>query len=156
MVADFTLWIDDDGCPRDVKEIVLKAGPKRQVPVVLVANRERRVPRHPLIRSVVVPPGLDVADEHIAQHADPGDLVITNDIPLAAILVDKGVQALSHRGELYTKANVGERLAMRDFMTEARASGMVQGGGPPPFDRRAKRTFANAFDRWLTKALQRP
>ena len=70
--------------------------------------------------------------------------------PLAAELVEKGVEALSHRGELWTERNVAERLSVRDAMTELRAMGVMT-GGPPAYDNKAKQAFANAFDRWLAK-----
>lgn len=144
------VWIDADACPRDVKEIVFRASRKRRFPVTLVANKLQPVPKLAWIQAVQVAHGLDVADEHIVQRAQPGDLVITQDVPLAAELVAKGVDALSVRGELWTEANVGERLSVRDTMTEARAMGIVT-GGPPPFDDKAKRSFANGFDRWLAQ-----
>lgn len=144
------VWIDADACPRDVKEIVFRASRKRRFPVTLVANKLQATPNLAWITAVQVAHGLDVADEHIVQHAQPGDLVVTQDVPLAAELVAKGIDALSVRGELWTEANVGERLSVRDMMTEARAMGLVT-GGPPPFDDRAKQQFANAFDRWITR-----
>jgi len=144
------VWIDADACPREVKEVVFRASGKRRFPVTLVANKLQATPRFAWITAVQVAHGLDVADEHIVQHAQPGDLVITQDVPLAAELVAKGVDALSVRGELWTEANVGERLSVRDMMTEARAMGLVT-GGPPPFGPKAKQQFANAFDRWMAK-----
>jgi uncharacterized protein YaiI (UPF0178 family) len=148
------VWIDADACPRPVKDVVFKASRSRQFDVTLVANRPMTVPRGSRVTAVQVAAGLDVADAWLVQHAEPGDLVITADIPLAAELVAKEVTAMNPRGETYTTANVGERLAMRDFFTEARESGLIQGSGPPPYDGKAKRSFANALDRWLTKALR--
>ena len=147
------VWIDGDGCPRAVKDIVFRAATNRGVEVTLVANRAVAVPKHAKIRSVVVARGLDVADDWLVAHTTAGELVITSDIPLASALVARGVEALNSRGELYTSSNVGEKLSLRDFFTEARESGLIAGGGPPPFDERAARAFANAFDRWLTRAL---
>ncbi|MGC6493448.1 MAG: YaiI/YqxD family protein [Myxococcota bacterium] len=144
------IWIDADACPRDVKEVVFKASLKRKLPVTLVANRYQQHPELRWIQFVRVDHGMDVADEHIVQHSTPGDLVITQDVPLAAELVEKGVEALSHRGELWTERNVAERLSVRDAMTELRAMGVMT-GGPPAYDNKAKQAFANAFDRWLAK-----
>lgn len=146
------VFIDGDGCPKAIKEIVFRAAERRGVDLTLVANRAVQVPRHPRIRAVRVGAGLDVADDWLVQNAETGDLVITSDLPLAAELVAKGVTAISFRGETYTAANVRERLSMRDFFTEARAAGLIEGGGPPPMDDRAARMFANAFDVWLTRA----
>lgn len=148
------VYIDGDGCPRGAKDIVFRAAERRGIDVVLVANRDVAVPRHVRISAVRVSQGLDVADAWLVQHAEPGDLVITSDVPLAAELVAKGVTAMSPRGETWTAANVGEKLSLRDFFTEARESGLMGGGGPPPFDQKAARAFANAFDAWLTRALR--
>ncbi len=144
-----TLWIDADAAPRPVKDIVFRAAERRKVDVVVVANRPQQVPRSVRVRFVLVGQGMDVADDHIAAGCAPGDLVITADIPLAALVVAKGVDVLDPRGELLNEANVRQRLSMRDFLEEVRASGQVT-GGPPPFDDRAKQRFANALDRWLT------
>ena len=145
-----TLWIDADACPRPIREIVFRASKKRKLPVVLVANKFVPVPKLAWITSVQVAAGMDVADNYIAARVQPDDLVITQDIPLAAEVIEKGTTALSLRGETWTAANIAERLSVRDFMTEARAAGL-ETGGPPPFDDKAKRAFANAFDRWLAK-----
>lgn len=144
--------IDGDGCPGKIKELLFRAAEKRGVEVLLVANRPVAVPRHARIRSVVVGQGLDVADDWLVQNVAAGELVITSDVPLAAQLVEKGATALSPRGELFTAENVGERLSLRDFFTEARASDVGVGGGPPPLDDKAVRRFANAFDTWLSRA----
>ena len=147
--------IDGDGCPRGVKEVVFRAAQNRGIDVVIVANRELTIPRHPRIRAVRVSHGLDVADEWLVQNTTPGELVITSDVPLAAELVARGVTAISARGETWTVANVRERLSLRDFFVEARESGLIQGGGPPPFDEKAVRMFANALDRWLSAAMRK-
>lgn len=143
------VWIDGDGCPRVIKEIVWKAAHRGAVNVTMVANRDIVVPRSPRIRLVGVSQGMDVADDWLVVHAGPGDLVITADVPLAAELVPRGVNVLTPRGEWFTPANIGEKLSIRDYFTEARASGMIDGGGPGPFDERAKRMFASGFDKWI-------
>jgi uncharacterized protein YaiI (UPF0178 family) len=98
--------------------------------------------------------GPDVADQHIADHAAPGDIAITADIPLAAILVEKGIVVLDPRGEQYTEENVRERLSIRDFMETLRGSG-VETGGAKPYGAREKQAFAGALDRVLAVALRR-
>lgn len=143
------VWIDGDGCPRVIKEIVWKAAHRGAIDVTMVANRDIVVPRSPRIRLVGVSQGMDVADDWLVVHAGPGDLVITADVPLAAELVPRGVNVLTPRGEWFTPANIGEKLSIRDYFTEARASGMIEGGGPGPFDERAKRMFASGFDKWI-------
>ena len=119
--------------------------------MTLVANNFIKTPNSQLINFLQVPQGFDVADDEIVLRSNPGDLVITADIPLAAELIAKGVQALNPRGELYTEDNVRGRLNMRDFMDTMRSSGVQTGGGPPPISQAEKQAFANALDRILTQ-----
>lgn len=149
----FTIWIDADGAPGATKEIVFKASGRLKLPVVVVANRWQQTPRTPRIRMVQVEHGLDVADEYIVQHLQTGDVVISSDVPLAAEAVAKGAVVIDFRGELLDESNVRQRLNTRDFMEELRASG-VMGGGPPPYDAKARQSFANALDRLLTKKVR--
>lgn len=142
------IWIDADGAPGALREIVFKASLRLQVPVVLVANSWQQTPPSRLVTAVQVGGGMDEADDYIALHCEPGDIVITSDIPLAAQVVEKGGVVLQHRGEVLDAQNVRQRLAMRDFMEELRAGG-VMGGGPPPYDARARQAFANGLDRLL-------
>ncbi|MGK7313032.1 MAG: YaiI/YqxD family protein [Candidatus Longimicrobiales bacterium M2_2A_002] len=145
------IWIDADAAPNDVKEIVFRASARLELETALVANQRLSTPaNNPLVESVVVPGGPDVADRHIIDHAEEGDLAITADIPLAAALVEKGVLVLDPRGERYTEANVRERLSIRDFMDSLRSSG-VETGGPKPYGTQSRQDFANALDRLLTK-----
>ncbi len=144
------IWVDADACPNVIKEILFRAADRVAVPVVLVANQFIQVPRSPHIRTVQVTAGFDVADNYIVQQADPGDLVITADIPLAAEAIAKGCQALNPRGELYTEENIRQRLNMRDFMDTMRASG-IDTGGPPAFSQADRMAFANQLDRLLAK-----
>lgn len=145
------IWVDADACPRDVKDVIAKAAERKQLAVVFVSNGSLTLPRSPLLSFVRVAQGLDVADGYIATHVQPGDLAVTQDVPLAAQLVPLGVTVLDPRGELYDADSVKERLAMRDLMKELRDSGVVT-GGPKGWDARDKQQFANALDRVLTRA----
>jgi uncharacterized protein YaiI (UPF0178 family) len=150
------IWVDADACPNVIKDILFRAAERVQVPLTLVANQPIRTPSSAYIRSVQVAGGFDVADDHIAQQVEPGDLVVTADIPLAAAVVEKGAQALDPRGELYTQANVRQRLTLRNFMDELRSSG-VDTGGPASLSQRDRQAFANQLDRLLAKRpLGRP
>ncbi len=122
----------------------------------MVANQRLQTPAgNPHVSAVWVDGGPDVADQHIVEHAERGDLVVTQDIPLAALLVPNGIVVLDPRGEEHTMETIGERLSIRDFMEQARTAGVVT-GGPPPFDARAKQAFASALDRALTRLVPRP
>ena len=144
------IWVDADACPAAVKEILYRAAERARVPLTLVANKPLRTPPSPFIRSLQVPRGFDVADNEIARRVEPGDLVVTADIPLAAQVIERGGHALDPRGELYSPETIRERLTMRDFMDELRASG-VQTGGPPPLAHGDRQRFANQLDRLLAQ-----
>lgn len=147
------IWIDADACPRVVKEIVFRASLRLQVPVCLVANKSLAKHTGPLVEVIEVADGFDVADDHIAEHAAPADLVVTADIPLAARIVSKGGLALDPRGEIYTEENIGDRLALRDLMAELRTDGLVL-GGPAPFNLTDRQRFASALDRLLNRMVR--
>ncbi len=146
------IWVDADACPRVVKEILFRAAGRRHVPLTLVANSSLPTPASPLIKAVRVAAGFDEADRYITDRVSPGDLVITADIPLAAGIIAQQAHALNPRGELYTRENIREILNMRDFMEEMRGLGEIS-GGPPPLNQADRRAFANALDRFLTRAL---
>ena len=148
------IWVDADAAPRAVKDIIARAARKHEFPTMLVANQRLQTPaNNPFVTAVRVEGGPDVADDHIAEHAQPGDLAVTADIPLAARLVEKGVKAIDPRGTEYTEENIGERLSVRDFMDQLRSSG-VETGGPSAYGPKETRAFAAVFDRVLTRMLK--
>ncbi|HEY9878662.1 MAG TPA: YaiI/YqxD family protein [Leptolyngbyaceae cyanobacterium] len=144
------IWVDADACPNVIKEILFRAAKRVEVKTTLVANQTLQIPASPYIDAVQVRAGLDIADNYIAQHLEPGDLVVTADIPLAAEAVAKGAYALNPRGEFYTSDNIRERLSLRNFLDELRSGG-VDTGGPPPFNQRDRQAFANQLDRFLVR-----
>jgi uncharacterized protein YaiI (UPF0178 family) len=148
------LWIDADAAPRDVKEMVFRAAKRLELHTVLVANQRLTPPaENPFVTAVRVEGGPDVADAYIAEHAEPGDVAVTADIPLAGILVEKRVLVIDPRGQEYTPENVGERLAVRDFMDGLRGAG-VETGGAKPYGPKEKQAFAATLDRVLTRAMR--
>jgi uncharacterized protein YaiI (UPF0178 family) len=149
------IFVDADACPNLIKDILFRAAERAQVPVTLVANSWLRTPPSRWVKSLQVPGGLDVADSEIVRRCGPGDLVVTADIPLAALVVDKGALALNPRGELYTADSIAQRLSMRNFMDELRGAG-VDTGGPAGFHARDRQAFGNALDRWLAKRPPSP
>lgn len=142
------ILVDADACPQPIKQILYRAAERRRITVVLVANRRLRIPPSIYVKVLPVTGGPDAADHRIVDEVSAGDLVVTADVPLAARVVEKGAVALNPRGTLYTAENVGERLAVRDFLAELRSDG-VRTAGPPPLDQRARQDFANQLDRWL-------
>jgi len=145
------IWVDADACPNVIKEILFRAAERTRIPLTLVANQPTRIPFSPLVRQLQVSAGFDAADRRILELVEPGDLVITADIPLAAKIIEKSARALNPRGELYTDENVRERLTMRNLMDELRGSGVIT-GGPAVLSQSDRQAFANSLDRVLTKA----
>lgn len=147
------IWVDADACPAAIKEVLFRAAEREQVQVTLVANQWLRTPPSRFVRAIQVPGGFDVADNEIVDRVHAGDLVVTQDIPLAAAVIAKGALAVHPRGELYTPDTIAQRLSMRNFMDELRGAG-VDTGGPAAFHPRDKQAFANQLDRWLVKFRQ--
>jgi uncharacterized protein len=148
------IWVDADAAPRDVKDIVARASLRLALPSILVSNQRLQTPsNNPFVTAVRVEGGPDIADDHIAEHALPGDLAVTADIPLAARLVEKGVSTIDHRGTEYSEDNIGERLSVRDFMDQLRSTG-VETGGPRAWGTREKQAFAATLDRVLTRLVR--
>ena len=144
------VWVDADACPGPVKEILFRAAERAQVPVTLVANQWLRTPGSRVIRALQVQGGFDAADDAIAERAGPGDLVVTQDIPLASRVIANGAEAIDPRGQRFTPDNIAERLSVRNFMEELRGAG-VQTGGPAAFNARDRQAFANQLDAWLAR-----
>jgi len=147
------IYVDADGFPRAAKEILVRAALRLGLPVVFVANKPVRKEPSPLISSLLVPEGPDIADDRIVGLTEPGDLVITADIPLADRVVSKGAFALNPRGKLYTEENVKDRLAVRDLLSELRDGGLMT-GGPPLFGKKDCQAFADQLDRFLIRRLK--
>ena len=145
------VWVDADACPVVIKDILFRAAERTKITTTLVANQFLRTPASPYIKTITVPSGFDVADSRIVQECEIGDLIITADIPLAALVVAKGAHALNPRGELYTEANIKERLAMRNLMDELRGNGLDI-GGPAAFNLSDRQVFAAALDKIMAKS----
>lgn len=145
------IWVDADACPKAAKEILFKAAQRTQIMLTLVANQYIAHPRSPYIQALQVSHGFDVADNLIVERAEAGDIAITADIPLAAELMEKQVQVINPRGELYNKDTIRQRLNMRDFMDQMRSSG-VHSGGPSAYGPQQKQAFANQLDKLLARA----
>jgi uncharacterized protein YaiI (UPF0178 family) len=148
------LWIDADAAPVAVKEVCYRASDRLKVDTIFVANQRVQLPPgYDFLHSVRVDGSADAADRYIAEHAVAGDVAVTQDIPLAAILVPNGVVTIDPRGEVYTEESIGERLSVRNFM-EGLRSGGVDTGGHAAYGAREKQLFANALDRALTRAMR--
>lgn len=145
------IWVDADACPKIIKEILFRAANRTKTMVVLVANQALATPPSPFITKLQVVSGFDVADNRIVERLEPGDLVITADIPLADAVVAKGCIAINPRGEMYTEKNIKERLSIRNFSDGLRGSGVVT-GGPAKLNNKDIQAFSNLLDSILNKA----
>jgi uncharacterized protein YaiI (UPF0178 family) len=145
------IWVDADACPNIVKDILCRAADRTKTEMIFVANQLIRVPPSPFVKSMQVMQGFDVADNRIVNELQAGDLVISADIPLVDAVIEKGGHAINPRGELYTKSNIKQRLAIRDFNEALRGSGMLT-GGPNKLNKQDIQAFANSLDQFLTRA----
>ena len=144
------IWIDADACPKVIRDIVCRAAERTGIQTTFIANQPLSLPPFPNLRSLQVRQGFDVADDEIARRTQAGDLIVTQDIPLANEVIEKGAVALSPRGELFTASTIKARLNMRDFMDTMRASG-VQTGGPPALSHADRKLFADQLDRYFAR-----
>jgi uncharacterized protein YaiI (UPF0178 family) len=146
------IYVDADGCP--VKDEVYRVAARYDLKVFLVANAWMRVPdEEEDVELVVVGDELDAADDWIADHVQPDDVVVTADIPLASRCVKAGARVLSPRGRIFDEASVGSALAARDLSAYLREIGL-QTGGPAPFDKRDRSQFLQRLDQ-VIQAIRR-
>src|SRR4051794_34897273 len=135
------IYVDADACP--VKDEIYRVAERHAVPVTVVAASFIRVPRHPLIERIAAGAGMDGADNWIVEHAIPGDIVVTADIPLASRAIKAGAAAIAPNGRIFTDDDIGMTLAVRNLMHDLRSAGEVT-GGPQPFSPRDRSTFLSA------------
>ncbi len=145
------IYVDADACP--VKEEVVKVGERHGLVVTFVANGGLRPSRDPMIRHVVVPKSADAADDWIAERARSGDIVVTQDIPLAARCVEKGAHVLGNSGREHTPETIGMAVAMRDFKQHLRETGEDRGFNRA-FSRDDRSAFLQALDRVCRRAMK--
>ena len=148
------ILVDADAFPNVIKDILIRAGERMHVPLVFVACKRLRLERSDGISSIEVPVGPNLVDDRIAELVQPGDLVITADIPLADRVITKGAYAISPRGDPYTEENIKDRLAMRDLINELRDGGMIT-GGPAEFSKKDRQAFANQLNRILIRQAKK-
>ena len=146
------LYIDADACP--VKDEVYRVAQRYGLQVHVVANAYIHVPAHPKIARVVVEAGPDVADDWIAEHIQPGDVAITNDIPLAERVLKAGAAALAPNGRPFTVDSIGSAIAQRAIMEQIRSTGAMT-GGPKPFDRTDRSRFLQALDETINREMRK-
>lgn len=146
-----SIWVDADACPAALRDVLFRAAERTRTRLTFVANKALRTPPSKFIRAVQVARGFDVADDQILAALVAGDLVVTNDIPLAAQAITRGARVLDMRGSWVDGNSIGDRLAMRDLLSELRDLGQAN-GGPAPLSQADRQAFANRLDQFLTGA----
>ena len=144
------LYIDADACP--VKAEAERVATRHGIAMFVVSNGGLRPSQNPLVETVIVPDGPDIADMWIAERCGAGDVVVTGDIPLAAKCVAAGAQVLKHNGEPLTAANIGNVLATRDLTADLRAADPFRQGGGKGFTKADRSRFLDALERALRAA----
>ncbi len=146
-----SIWVDADACPGLLRDVLFRAAERTRTPLTMVANKALRTPASQFIRAFQVARGFDAADDEIVAALAPGDLVVTNDIPLAAQAIARGARVLDMRGSWVDDNTIGDRLATRDLLAELRDLGQAR-GGPAPLSQADRQAFANRLDQFLTAA----
>lgn len=150
--AETRIFIDADACP--VKDETLRVAARHKLRVYVVSNGGIRPSPHPLVETVIVAAGPDVADQWIAERAGKGDVVVTGDIPLAARCIAAKARVLNHNGDVFTPDNMGNRLAMRDLMADLRSADPFRQGSGRAFSKSDRSSFLNALEREVRLALK--
>lgn len=147
-----TIFIDADACP--VKDETYKVAERYGLQTIVVSNSFIQIPKSPLITRMIVDAGPDIADDWIAERATAGDIVITNDIPLAGRVLANDAQAIAPNGRPFTKDSIGAALAQRSIMEHIRSTGEIT-GGPPPFSASDRSKFLQALDQAVNREKRR-
>ena len=148
LAKSIIIYIDADACP--VKDETYRVAERHRLKVFVVANSFVNTPRTDWIERVIVPAGADVADDWIVERVEPGDIVITTDVPLAARVVAKGAEALAPSGKAFTASSIGLQLATRNLMQDLREAGTIT-GGPRPFSPRDRSEFLQSLERSVSR-----
>jgi uncharacterized protein YaiI (UPF0178 family) len=149
MRSGIEIFVDADACP--VKDEVYKVAHRYGLKVWVVANAFMTVPAHPRIERVIVEAGPDVADDWIAERAQAGDIVVTNDIPLAERALGAGAAVIAPNGRVFTRDSIGAAIAQRAIMEQIRSTGEFT-GGPRPFERADRSRFLQALDEAVNRS----
>lgn len=147
-----TVFLDADACP--VKDEAYRVAARYRLKTYVVSNAFMQIPQSPLIERVIVDAGPDIADDWIAERVKPGDIVVTNDIPLAERVLTAGGAAIAPSGRVFTRDSIGSAIATRALMEQLRSTGEIT-GGPKPFSPKDRSAFLQAMDQAIGKELRR-
>ena len=144
-----TIYVDADACP--VKHEIYRVAARHGLKVMIVSNSPIAVPRDPLVERVVVPAGMDAADDWIAERVTRGDVLVTADIPLASRGVKAGASVIAPNGKAFTEDSIGGALATRNLLDSLRSAGEIT-GGPKSFSPRDRSAFLGALDQAIVRS----
>jgi uncharacterized protein YaiI (UPF0178 family) len=148
-VPAIQIYIDADACP--VKDEAMKVADRHGLPIHFVSNSWMRLPESPLVNRVVVQEGPDAADDWIAERVGPGDIVVTQDIPLASRCLKAGAKAIGNTGKPFTDASIGIAMAMRELSQHLRETGESRGFNAA-FTRQDRSRFLQALEQAVQDA----
>lgn len=153
----FSIWVDADSCPTDVRELIVRFVVRLKIPCNFVANRQIPLPQYSkktnLITMIITDNSEGSADDFIVSNVEPNDLVITRDIPLAARLIEKKIITINDRGKLFTSESIREDLSIRNFNYQLFTMG-IQLDKTNKFNKKNLNDFANCFDREIQKKIK--
>lgn len=152
----FSIWVDADSCPTDVRELIVRFVVRLKIPCNFVANRQIPLPQYSktnLITMIITDNSEGSADDFIVSNVEPNDLVITRDIPLAARLIEKKITTINDRGKLFTSESIREDLSIRNFNYQLFTMG-IQLDKTNKFNKKNLNDFANCFDREIQKKIK--
>lgn len=152
-MANFSVWVDADSCPKMVREHLISFSSKKQVPVIFVANRP--IPnqtKSDFFSMIICDTSSQAADDYIFSHAGQYDMVITRDIPFAARMIEKNICTINDRGTTFNRENIREKLSERDFSLNLAQLGLA-GGGKNTYGQKEFKKFADCFEREIQKLL---
>ncbi len=153
MMNTFSIWVDADSCPTEVRNIIIRFAKRLEIQTTFVANREISIPQNPIFKMIVTEATQDAADNYIVSNADSNDLVITRDIPLADRLVDRNIVTINDRGLVFTHENIKEKLSIRNFNFNLYTNGIIS-EKTGRFGKKELNDFANCLDREIQKKLK--
>jgi uncharacterized protein YaiI (UPF0178 family) len=142
------IYVDADACP--VKNEIYRVAERHGLKTFVVSNSFITVPRTDFIERVIVGSGPDAADDWIAERATRGDIVVTNDVPLASRCIKAGAHVLGSSGRDFTESSIGMALATRNLMDELRSAGEIT-RGPKPFSAADRSRFLDALHRAIVR-----
>lgn len=114
------IFVDADGCP--VVAIAIELAKEFNLEIIIVKNFAHKI-TDSYAEVVSVDIENDSADFYIVNHLTQGDLVVTQDYGLAALVLAKGAYPINQNGLIYTGDNIDGMLNTRHVHQQLRRAG---------------------------------